>query len=82
MKAIQDGWETKGYKCNPMIIPFTGTIWAGTPEAEGDHTKRTAEANFADCVKNLTNTIFFKHHISPNHPETPKRIKEEWFNNI
>ena len=54
MKAIQDGWETKGYKCNPMIIPFTGTIWAGTPEAEGDHTKRTAEANFADCVKNLT----------------------------
>jgi|TARA_X000000368_G_scaffold242806_1_gene191848 tetrahydromethanopterin S-methyltransferase subunit B len=58
MKAIQDGWETKGYKCNPIIIPFTATIWAGTPEANGDtisaHTKRSAEANFADCVKNLT----------------------------
>ena len=58
MKAIQDGWETKGYKCNPMIIPFTGTIWAGTPEANAEgisgHTKRSAEANFADCVKNLT----------------------------
>ena len=57
MKAIQDGWETKGYKCNPMIIPFTGTIWAGTPEANAEgisgHTKRSAEANFADCVKNL-----------------------------
>ena len=58
MKAIQTGWETKGYKCNPMIIPFTGTIWAGTSEANAEgisgHTKRSAEANFADCVKNLT----------------------------
>ena len=57
IQSIRDGWETEGYKCNPLIIPFTGTIWAGTSEAEAEgiagHTKRSAEANFADCVKNL-----------------------------
>ena len=58
IQSIRDGWETEGYKCNPLIIPFTGTIWAGTSEAEAEgiagHTKRSAQGNFTDCVGKLT----------------------------
>jgi len=52
LQNIKDGWKSKGYKCNPMIIPFTATIWAG--DDGGDVTKQTASANFADCIKVLT----------------------------